>query len=183
MMLSGGQRRRLAIIRALMHDPLVLFIDEPSVALDVQGRQQLYEVLEKMNIECNTTIIWTSHYLDEIERNCSRVVMLLDGKITLDTSTKQLSEVSGIEEIQIIVGKTGMIDLTINNYGLELISPNKIRFRGQPSIFYQKILPYLQSRGVTVEKIEHQQPRLEDLYLQMIQKNGEVKDELSSLHV
>ncbi|MGL4609356.1 MAG: ABC transporter ATP-binding protein [Trueperaceae bacterium] len=183
MTLSGGQRRRLAIIRALMHDPIILFIDEPSVALDVQGRQQLYAVLEKINIERNTTIIWTSHYLDEIERNCNRVIMLLNGEITLDTSTKQLSKVSGMQEIKLNVREVKVADLITHSQELEFVSTTEIKFRGQPNNFYQKILPYLQAKNIDIEKIEHQQPRLEDLYLKIIQENVEVKDGLSSIRV
>jgi ABC-2 type transport system ATP-binding protein len=82
--LSGGQRRRLQILRALLVVPRLLILDEPSAGLDVQGRRQMWDLIGKLNTEHGTTIIWTSHYIEEIERNCSRVLIVDGGSLIRD---------------------------------------------------------------------------------------------------
>ena len=82
--LSGGQRRRLQILRALLVVPRLLILDEPSAGLDVQGRRQMWDVIGKLNSEHGTSIIWTSHYIEEIERNCSRVLIIDGGSLIRD---------------------------------------------------------------------------------------------------
>jgi ABC-2 type transport system ATP-binding protein len=79
--LSGGQRRRLQLVRSLLTIPELLILDEPSAGLDVQGRRQMWDVIAKYSIEHGTAIVWTSHYIEEIERNCARVLVIDRGKL------------------------------------------------------------------------------------------------------
>jgi ABC-2 type transport system ATP-binding protein len=83
---SGGQRRRLEIARALVSDPRVLFLDEPTVGLDPRIRYELLEVIHGLRERADTTILLTTHYLEEAERLCDRVAIMHDGEIVaLDT--------------------------------------------------------------------------------------------------
>ncbi|MEV8532422.1 ABC transporter ATP-binding protein [Streptomyces sp. NPDC051211] len=83
--LSGGQRQRLAIASALVHDPELIFLDEPTAALDPQARRDLWEVLRGLKSQ-GRTIVYTTHHLDEAEALCDRVAILVDGRIAaLDT--------------------------------------------------------------------------------------------------
>lgn len=88
--LSGGQRRRLQLIRALLTVPRLLILDEPSAGLDVQGRRQMWELIAKLNAEHGTTIIWTSHYIEEIERRCSRALIIDRGRLVCDDTPARL---------------------------------------------------------------------------------------------
>jgi len=83
--LSGGQRQRLSIACALMHDPEIVFLDEPTAALDPQARRNLWDVLRLIQ-QCGATVVYTTHYLDEAEALCDRVAIMDEGRLlALDT--------------------------------------------------------------------------------------------------
>ncbi|QKV72300.1 ABC transporter ATP-binding protein [Streptomyces harbinensis] len=89
--LSGGQRQRLAIASALVHDPELIFLDEPTAALDPQARRELWQVLRELK-GAGRTIVYTTHHLDEAEALCDRVAIVVDGKVTaLDTPNRLIA--------------------------------------------------------------------------------------------
>ncbi|MFB7897807.1 ABC transporter ATP-binding protein [Streptomyces xiamenensis] len=89
--LSGGQRQRLAIASALVHDPELIFLDEPTAALDPQARRELWQVLRDLK-GAGRTIVYTTHHLDEAEALCDRVAIVVDGRITaLDTPNRLIA--------------------------------------------------------------------------------------------
>lgn len=91
---SGGMRRRLEIARGLLHEPKVLFLDEPTLGLDPQTRNHLWAYIEHLNKEKGITIILTTHYMDEADRLCDRVAIIDKGKIiALDTPAKLKEEI------------------------------------------------------------------------------------------
>ncbi|GGT14153.1 ABC transporter ATP-binding protein [Streptomyces purpureus] len=92
--LSGGQRQRLAIASALVHDPELIFLDEPTAALDPQARRDLWEVLRALKSE-GRTIVYTTHHLDEAEALCDRVAILVGGRIAALDSPHQLVTAAG----------------------------------------------------------------------------------------
>ncbi|MEU7834631.1 ABC transporter ATP-binding protein [Nonomuraea sp. NPDC049129] len=104
--LSGGQRRRLQLVRALLVVPRLLILDEPSTGLDVQGRRQMWEVIGKLNSEHETTVIWTSHYIEEIERNCTRVLIMDGGALIRDESPSVLVNEFGERSIRLRLPET-----------------------------------------------------------------------------
>lgn len=79
--LSGGEQRRLQVVRALLKRPRLLLLDEPSAGLDVSSRRGVWSMLRTLREETGTTIIWTSHYVEELERNCDRVMVVNRGRI------------------------------------------------------------------------------------------------------
>ncbi|MFG2925634.1 ABC transporter ATP-binding protein [Streptomyces sp. NPDC048305] len=92
--LSGGQRQRLAIASALVHDPELIFLDEPTAALDPQARRSLWDVLRSMKA-AGKTIVYTTHHLDEAEALCDRVAILVAGRIAAQGAPQALVEASG----------------------------------------------------------------------------------------
>ncbi|GIG68789.1 ABC transporter ATP-binding protein [Phytomonospora endophytica] len=82
--LSGGQRQRLQLVRALITLPKVLVLDEPTTGLDVSGRRQVWETVAKLRAEYAVSVLWTSHYIEEIERNCERILLLHKGRLLRD---------------------------------------------------------------------------------------------------
>jgi ABC-2 type transport system ATP-binding protein len=93
---SGGMKRRLEIARGLLHEPKILFLDEPTLGLDPQTRNRLWEYIQKLNKEKGLTIILTTHYMDEADKLCSRIAIIDHGKIiALDTSDNLKNKVGG----------------------------------------------------------------------------------------
>lgn len=89
--LSGGYKRRLVLARALMHDPDLLILDEPTAGVDVETRRALWKYLEEIN-KAGKTIILTSHYIEEVERLCSRVAVINGGKIVAEGDTAEYTK-------------------------------------------------------------------------------------------
>ena len=96
--LSGGMKRRLLIIRALIHDPKILFLDEPTVALDPQVRRKIWELIQNLKSQ-GITIILTTHYIEEAEFICDHVAILNSGNLVALDTTKNLCKGKSLEEI------------------------------------------------------------------------------------
>ena len=96
--LSGGMKRRLLIAKALVHKPRLLILDEPTAGVDVELRQSLYAFLKRLHNE-GITIILTTHYLEEAEKLCDRVIMINQGKLIVDESMNTLLETIGAETL------------------------------------------------------------------------------------
>ena len=92
---SGGMRRRLELARGLMHYPKVLFLDEPTLGLDPQSREGLWEYIERLAREKHMTIILTTHYMDEADRLCDRIGIIDNGKIVILGTPKELKATLG----------------------------------------------------------------------------------------
>jgi len=93
--LSGGQRQRLAIASALVHDPELIFLDEPTAALDPQARRDLWKVLRELKT-AGRTIVYTTHHIDEAEALCDRVAILVDGSVAVLDTPHHLVSTSGL---------------------------------------------------------------------------------------
>lgn len=104
--LSLGQRVRADMAAALLHDPPVLFLDEPTIGLDVAVKQKIYEFLRRINQEKNTTILLTSHDLNDLESLCSRLIILEQGEILFDDRIEKIFEQypEGTTLEQIVIG-------------------------------------------------------------------------------
>lgn len=97
MELSGGLKRRVVLARALIHEPPLLILDEPTAGVDVEQRHQLWEYLKKQN-ENGTTIILTSHYLEEIEALCNDIAVLHNGKIAVHETKEEFTKNGSVEK-------------------------------------------------------------------------------------
>ena len=95
--LSGGMKRRLLIVRALIHRPKILFLDEPTVALDPQVRRKIWELIKNLKAQ-GITIVLTTHYIEEAEFLCDRVAILNRGKLAALDTTKNLCAGKSLEE-------------------------------------------------------------------------------------
>ena len=103
---SGGMQRRLNLITALLHEPGIVFLDEPTVGIDIQSRTAIWVLLEEIN-KAGTTIVYTSHHLEEAARLCSRVVIMDQGRIVGEvTDTKGQGGTERLEAV--FLGLTGM---------------------------------------------------------------------------
>lgn len=102
--LSGGLKRRVTLAKALMHNPEILILDEPTAGVDVETRQALWKFLKKLHKE-GTTILLTSHYLEEVESLCDRVVIIKDGAVIADDTVRNFTETKKLEDVYLdIIG-------------------------------------------------------------------------------
>jgi len=119
---SGGMRRRLEIARGLLHEPKILFLDEPTLGLDTQTRNLMWEYVKRLSDEKGMTIFFTTHYLDEAEAVAERIAIIDHGKIvahgTNATLTKQTKTKTLEEAYLSLTGKTVREDVSASNNGL-----------------------------------------------------------------
>ena len=94
---SGGMKRRINIASAILHKPKILFMDEPTVGVDPQSRNRIFEIVENLNKE-GMTIVYTTHYMEEVERLCNRIAIIDDGEIVAQGTQSELQKESNVKE-------------------------------------------------------------------------------------
>jgi ABC-2 type transport system ATP-binding protein len=97
---SGGMKRRLEIARGLLHTPKILFLDEPTLGLDPQTRNQLWSQVKKLNVEERVTVFLTTHYMEEAERVAHRVAVIDHGRIVAQGSPQELKQQNGADTLE-----------------------------------------------------------------------------------
>ena len=97
---SGGMKRRLEIARGLVHHPKILFLDEPTTGLDPQTRNHVWNFVKQLNKDEKMTVFFTTHYIEEAERNCERVAIIDHGKIIAEGTPEELKKKAGTESLE-----------------------------------------------------------------------------------
>lgn len=117
--LSGGMRRRLNVAVGLVHEPLLLILDEPTVGLDLEARHRSWELIETLR-RTGTTILLTTHYLEEAEALCSRIGIMAHGRIVAEGSMTELCALVAAEELAIVhADDTGAVETRATDLGFE----------------------------------------------------------------
>ena len=174
--LSGGQRRRLQLVRALLVVPRLLILDEPSAGLDVQGRRQVWELVGKLNTEHGTTIIWTSHYIEEIQRNCGRVLIVDGGRLVRDQSPASL--VAEFGETSVLVRLPDPADRTrllarIPQRHLTVLDEQELSLTGTGADEYLiEAVTLVREAAGRGAAIEFRAPSLEDAYVALVDRGS-----------
>ena len=169
--MSGGQRRRLDIAMGLVHDPHLVFLDEPTTGLDPQARANLWEHIGALRTGRGATVFLTTHYLDEADALCDRILVIDKGRIVAsDTPDALKRNVSGDLIALRIVGETGRAatalaavadgDVTVDGQDVSA------RVRGGGAAL-PALLRTLDADGVELESIEVRRPTLDDVFLTM----------------
>ncbi|MEJ2243308.1 MAG: ABC transporter ATP-binding protein [Candidatus Bathyarchaeota archaeon] len=172
---STGMRQRMNVVRALLNRPQVLFLDEPTLGLDPQSTVEIREFVKKINKENETTIILTTHMMNEADILCDRIGIIDHGKITaLDTSKNLKKIVSGDD--------TTVLKLDVANVTPKLLKKIKeidcvksvaqegethLKVHATGDTPFDDILKVLQANNTKINSIEHVQPTLEDVFLQI----------------
>ena len=169
--LSGGMRRRLLIAKAMVHDPEILILDEPTAGVDVELRSNLWENIHKLN-QNGKTIIITTHYLHEAEELCNEIAIINEGKLIAHDTTINIK--SFLDKITVIVDyNDSSFDLSgLNELNVEIkIKDKQVQVNYKPSeVNFNEMLNALNSSGSQIKNMRIIETKLEDVFLQLTQK-------------
>jgi ABC-2 type transport system ATP-binding protein len=169
--LSGGMRRRLLIAKAMVHDPEILILDEPTAGVDVELRSNLWENIHKLN-QSGKTIIITTHYLHEAEELCNEIAIINEGKLIAHDTTVNIK--SFLDKVTVIVDyNDNSFDLSgLNELNLEIkIKNRQVQVNYKPSeVDFNLMLNALNSSGSQIINMKIIETKLEDVFLQLTQK-------------
>ena len=167
--LSGGMKRRLMIARALVHDPKLLILDEPTAGVDIEIRRSMWELLRTINDD-GKTIILTTHYLEEADNLCNNIAIIDHGNIIVNTSMRDLLEKINEESFILYLQHPIKEKLKLNNYHHHLIDNKTLEVTlGNNKTLYQ-LFSELNAQGITVLSIKNKSNRLEELFLRLTSK-------------
>ncbi|WP_409160981.1 ABC transporter ATP-binding protein [Pectobacterium sp. B2J-2] len=166
MMLSGGMKRRLMIARALMHEPKLLILDEPTAGVDIELRRSMWGFLKALNAQ-GTTIILTTHYLEEAEMLCRNIGIIQHGELVENTSMKQLlGKLKSETFIFDLAAKSPLPQLEGYTFRLtdtSTLEVDVMREQGLNALFSQ-----LNAQGITILSMRNKANRLEELFVTLV---------------
>lgn len=175
--LSGGMKRRLMIARALVHEPKLLILDEPTAGVDIEIRRFMWDFLREINA-AGTTIILTTHYLEEAESLCRDVAIIDDGRIIEDAPMSTVLRKLQREIIVLSLSEVMKEVPRLDNYEMLLREDNDLEVAIEPSHNLNDLFRQLIERNITVVSMRNKTNRLEELFMGLIEKksNSAAKD-------
>ena len=173
-MLSGGMKRRLMIARALMHEPRLLILDEPTAGVDIELRREMWSFLRELN-QKGTTIILTTHYLEEAEMLCRNIGTIQSGELIENTSMKSLLAKLQFETFLFDIAPIKQAP-TITGYPIQMedeqtIAVEVARDQGVNDLFAQ-----FSQQGINVLSMRNKSNRLEELFLKITEESHEAEE-------
>lgn len=166
--LSGGMKRRLMIARALMHEPKLLILDEPTAGVDIEIRRSMWQFLQKLNAE-GVTIILTTHYLEEAEMLCRNIGIIDKGRIVENTSMRNL-----LSKLQV---ETFLLDLDRSATAIQLtgfksrpVGEQSLEVEIQKSDGLNGVFEQLNNQNIKVLSMRNKANRLEELFVSLVEK-------------
>jgi ABC-2 type transport system ATP-binding protein len=169
---SGGMRKRLDIAGGLLHRPKVLFLDEPTVGLDIQTRRKIWEYIKRIHDEFEMTIFLTTHYMEEADQLCDRIGIIDGGKIQVIDSPENMKNAMGNEVISIIIEENNSRDSFLSELK-NIESVNKINEDGSKLTLFvsngteviPKVFQISSDIGIKITSISLTQPTLDDVFI------------------
>ena len=172
---SGGMRKRLELIIGLVHEPKILFLDEPTLGLDIQTRSVIWKYLKNLNKEKGLTIFITTHYLEEADFLCDRIGIIDQGKILVENSPSELKEKLGGDIIEIMVDEVNDIKKELEKQSIVKnvdINEQNIRIEVEKGdIALPIILEVCSSKGIIVKRASLTRPSLDEVFLKYTGKS------------
>lgn len=168
--LSGGLQRRLSIAMALMSDPEILFLDEPTLGLDPHSRKSVWNYIEKL--KHHKTILLTTHYLEEADTLADHIAIMESGNIIAQGTSSELKDLSTKERVLTIKSSSitsEMKDYCSQHYGLTTLNQNELTIQAKQFDIYS-IVDYFKSIKVQIKYISMTEPTLDDVFLQLTGK-------------
>ena len=168
--LSGGMKRRLMIARALVHKPRLMILDEPTAGVDIELRRSMWHFMDEINQQ-GTTIILTTHYLEEAERMCRNVAIIDDGLIIEDTNMKTLLKSLNSETFVLYMKNLVTEAPVLKDFGkTQLIDEHTIEVEVPDTLSLNDLIRQLDTQGFIVERMRNKANRLEELFIAMTAK-------------
>jgi ABC-2 type transport system ATP-binding protein len=173
--LSGGQKQRLALALALVNDPQLLFLDEPTTGLDPQIRLEIHKLIEEMKDE-KRTVVLTTHYIEEAERLCDRVAIIDEGKIVAMGTPRELQQKSRMQSRIDIVTAQALNGNALPQWpeALETLLAEDGRsltvYSSRPARTLFEIMKWLDQQGLQLEDVHLKRPTLEDVFVELTGK-------------
>lgn len=162
--LSGGMKRRVMIARALMHNPKLLILDEPTAGVDIELRRSLWDFLRELNQQ-GTTIILTTHYLEEAETLCRNIGIIQQGQIIENTSMKAL--LAKLETEIFLLDLSENRPLVIDDYPFKWVDETTIEVEVKRQQGLNKLFQQLSSQNIEVLSMRNKSNRLEELFMRL----------------
>ncbi len=167
--LSGGMKRRLMIARALMHEPKLLILDEPTAGVDIELRRSMWEFLKEINQQ-GVTIILTTHYLEEAESLCRNIAIIDKGQIVENTSMKNLLSKLNKETFLLDIAPTDTV-ITLEGYTFRQTDSHSLEVDVEKAQGLNGVFSALTAQGIQVLSMRNKANRLEELFVSLVE-NG-----------
>jgi len=168
--LSGGLKRRLMIARALIHEPKLLILDEPTAGVDVELRRSMWDFLIEINKQ-GTTIVLTTHYLEEAENLCKNVAIIDKGNIIENTSIKSILSKLDIETFIFDLEQPQSNPPKINGYDCNMLDGSTLQIDISKQQGLNNLFNQLSEQGIEILSMRNKSNRLEELFIRLLEEN------------
>lgn len=170
--LSGGMKRRLMLARAMVHEPRLLILDEPTAGVDIEIRRSMWEFLRKINTQ-GTTIILTTHYLEEAENLCKHIAIINNGLTIASTELKTLLMKLHVESFLLNTRQSLKQEPVVAGFNIQLIDETTLQVEVNKSQNLHDLFQQLSVLGIDIVSLRNKSNRLEELFLRLVDQ-GEI---------
>ena len=167
--LSGGFKRRLMIAKALIHEPRLLILDEPTAGVDIELRREMWEFLKEINAQ-GTTIILTTHYLEEAEQLCKNIAIIDHGELVENTSMKDLLSRLDVQGFVLDIDQSLDQPPSIANFPITLEDSTTLNVVIKKDQSINDLFDQLSALGISVSSMRNESNRLEEMFIEMVKK-------------
>lgn len=176
--LSGGMKRRLMIARALIHEPELLILDEPTAGVDIEIRRSMWKFLKNINAN-GTTIILTTHYLEEAENLCRNVAIIDEGMIIEDTRMGELLRQLKQETFVLNLENELTEDPNLNGFTYSMMGKNVLEILVDEDHGINGLFELLNKENIKVSSLRNKSNRLEELFMRLVDSKKDISEEHS----
>ena len=167
-MLSGGMKRRLMIARALVHEPKLLILDEPTAGVDIEMRRLMWDFLKKINAE-GTTIILTTHYLEEAEALCRHIAIINNGEIVEHSSIKELLRRLKREVFILDCVEEAPGSVNIEGFEMRRLDSHTLEVEVKKGQYINQVFDELDRHGIHISSMRNRANRLEEMFVNLVE--------------
>ena len=168
--LSGGFKRRLMIAKALIHEPKLLILDEPTAGVDIELRREMWDFLKEINAS-GTTIILTTHYLEEAEQLCKNIAIIDHGELVENTTMKSLLSRLDVQGFVLDINQSLEISPSIPDFEISLEDSTTLNVAIKKDQSINDLFNHLSTQGILVTSMRNQSNRIEEMFIEMVKKS------------